>query len=448
MDHRSRLLHLSALLSLTAGCGPWGRAGSQPKPDHTSAVNQVLDPDAVYKRLGRITAGDPIPFVGSVAYLGGPADSTIVLVGLSLANTSLTFQRQGNEFVAQYRVALHLQGAAGPVDRSRDQTVRVGTFQETQRAEESVLYQDAVSLSPGAYKLDVTLTDLDGLKSSSASADLTVPAFLPGSVTAPILAYQAKGRGARTDQLGLILNPRGAISYGRDTAMAYFEGYQLSGPTQVPVVMVDSRDSTVLRDTLRFEGHREVESTVIRFRPETAPLGELHIIASVGDTQLTAAAVVSFSPNWVVTNFDDMLSLLRYFPPDRVLDSLRKAGPDQRAALWARFWKESDPNPQTPENEALTNYFSRLAQANARFRDEGVPGWRTDRGEALVRLGEPDEVLDLTPQNQGRVIRWGYTALQLVLFFVDESGFGRYRLTPASRAEMERVVSRLSRQAD
>jgi GWxTD domain-containing protein len=442
------LLHAPVLGLLAAACGSWGRVGSQPPPESNQAVNEVLDPNATYKRLGRLTAGAPVPFVGSVAFLAGSGDSTIVLVALSLENSDLAFQREGNQFVARYRVQLSTSGGGGPIERSRDQTVRVATFQETQRTDESVLYQDALTVPAAHYGLTVALTDLGSHRTSSAKAELDVPAFGPGTISAPVLAYQARGRALRADQLGLIINPRGTIAYGRDTALAYLEGYQLPGSTDVPVELVDSRDSVILQDTLRFQGHREVESLVLRFRPENAPLGELQIIASLGPARLTTSAIVSFSPNWVVTNFDDMLSLLRYFPSDPVLDSLRKAVPEDRGRLWARFWKESDPNPATPENEALTLYFSRLALANARFRDEGIAGWRTDRGEVLIRLGEPDEVLDLSPQSQGRVIRWGYTPYQLVLFFVDETGIGRYRLSPASRAEMERVAARLSRKAD
>ena len=72
-----------------------------------------------------------------------------------------------------------------------------------------------------------------------------------------------------------------------------------------------------------------------------------------------------------------------------------------------------------------------------------MPGWRTERGEVFIRLGEPDEIYDAAAMAQGRVIRWSYIGLRLVLFFRDDSGFGRFRLTPDSRAEFERVAARL-----
>jgi hypothetical protein len=54
-------------------------------------------------------------------------------------------------------------------------------------------------------------------------------------------------------------------------------------------------------------------------------------------------------------------------------------------------------------------------------------------------------VIDASAVNQGRLVRWTYTSDRIVLFFVDETGFGRFRLTPQSRADFERVRARLAR---
>jgi GWxTD domain-containing protein len=435
-------------LVLLSGCGSWGRVGSHPTPEQGTTLTQLLDATNTYRRLGRLASPGPIPFVGTVAFLAGAGDSSLAVIALSLANSDLGFQRDGNAFQARYRVQVTAQGSGKPVERSRDQTVRVPSFQETQRSDESILYQDALTLAPGNYRIAVTLVDVDAHKTSSAESQFVVPSYGAGTFSAPILAYQVRGRAGRSDPLSLIVNPRGTIAYGRDTALAYVEGYQLPGPRAIPILLIDAQDSVILRDTLHFQGRRDVESLILRFRPENAPLGELKIVAGDDAERRSASALVSFSSSWVVTNFEEMLGLLRYFPDSPALDSLRKSRPEDRGRLWSIFWRASDPVRDTPENEALSGYFSRLAQANQRFRDEGVPGWRTDRGEAFIRLGEPDEVFDASPQSQGRLIRWGYTQYQLALFFQDETGFGRFKLTPASRAELERVAARLSRQAE
>ena len=126
---------------------------------------------------------------------------------------------------------------------------------------------------------------------------------------------------------------------------------------------------------------------------------------------------------------------------------MRKAPASERARMWREFYAATDPNNITPENEALNQYFSRIAQANARFNDEGVPGWRTDRGEVFVNLGPPDEAIENSPgTTANRIVRWSYINLRLDLYFRDESGFGRLRLLPSSRADFERTLARVRRQ--
>lgn len=447
---RSPLVRASVAVLFLAGCGSWGRAGSAPAPRQSEALTQILDLNAVYRKLGRLTAGDPLPFVADVAFFGGPGDSTIAVLGASLENRNFAFQREGDGFVARYRVEVSAQAAVGgqTVTRAKEQTIRVGTFAETQRSDESVLYQDALTLSPGEWKIGLAITDRTGARTARAEAAYRVPAFGAGTFSPPRLVYQARARAARTAPVAVILNPRGTLSYGGDTTTAFVEAYALSGPTRIPVTLSDARDSVILRDSLRFAGGLPIETAAIRFSPDSAPLGELHVVVGTGAQAESTMAIVSFSQGWVVTNFDDMLSLLRYFPESEPLDSLRKAPPAERGRLWKAFWRATDPNTATPNHEELDRYFARIALANLRFREEGMPGWRTDRGETLVRLGDPDEVFDASPQSEGRLIRWGYTQYQLVLYFVDETGFGRFRLTAASRAELERVAARLSRRSE
>jgi hypothetical protein len=101
---------------------------------------------------------------------------------------------------------------------------------------------------------------------------------------------------------------------------------------------------------------------------------------------------------------------------------------------------ETDPNPSTPENEALEQYFTRVAIANERFREEGAgQGWRSDRGEVFVTLGPPDQELESPPGNDTRIIQWSYNEYRSVLTFTGQIGFSRVRLTPNSRAEFARL---------
>jgi GWxTD domain-containing protein len=432
----------------TLHCGSWKRVGTRDAPAPADQLTQLVNVSAFYQRLGRLAAGEPLPFVGTVAFAAGPGDSVITVLGLSLENRALSFQREGNLFVARYRVSISFQREGiRPVELSRDEIVRVPTFQETLRAEESVLFQQILRLLPGSYNVTVTVRDASSTAESRAQGRFTAPAYQSGTTSAPILAYQATGRASRADPLAVVLNPRGAVGYGADTLLAYIEGYDFPGPTTVPFEVLDEQQEVIYTDSLRFRGGRPLESQVIRLAPDSISLGELKLSVGTPPAQRSVSALVSFSQAWVITNFDEMLDLLRYFGQDARVNAMRKAPASERSRLWRQFYADTDPNRITPENEALNQYFGRISSANARFTDEGVPGWRTDRGEVFIALGPPDESIETTPGNAGRVVRWTYLNYRLSLFFQDETGFGRLRLTPGSRAEFERTLNRVRRQA-
>jgi hypothetical protein len=64
----------------------------------------------------------------------------------------------------------------------------------------------------------------------------------------------------------------------------------------------------------------------------------------------------------------------------------------------------------------------------------------------FIGLGPPDETIETSPGTAARIVRWAYLSHRLSLFFQDETGFGRLRLTPGSRSEFERTLNRVRRQ--
>jgi GWxTD domain-containing protein len=77
----------------------------------------------------------------------------------------------------------------------------------------------------------------------------------------------------------------------------------------------------------------------------------------------------------------------------------------EREAFRNRFWKESDPDLTTPENEAQLEYWSRVTQAYFLFFDQHRKEW-DQRGEVYVRYGPPEKA-DYNPVGAANVFRMG-----------------------------------------
>jgi GWxTD domain-containing protein len=455
---------LATTLALSA-CGNWQRVGEVDKPNTESEVSQLFDPAGLYSRLGRLVATGPVNYVGTVAYAAGPADSTTAIVAISLPNRVFSFERSGNGFGAHYRIEYEFdRPGAPPIQVGSTKALVVGSFEETHRTDESVVEQQKINLAPGVYTLTVRVRDLVSATTGTGILRTTAPVFGPGSYTAPMLVYSVRGRATRNDSLALLLNPRGTMSYGGDTLLIYVEGTGFTRPTDLPVEIRDSRDSVVLSRQAHFSGNGRIEGVVVRIAPDSAPLGELDIavgpdpaaggrssapekfaVTTGGDQVHLTKALVSFSAAWVVTNFDDLLALLRYFGQDHRVEAMRRAKASDRISLWQDFVKATDPDPTTPENEALDQYFGRIAIANERFHETGKAGWRTDRGEVFITIGDPDEAHDQSGQLQNplRFFIWFYQQYNITLYFQDLTGFGHYELTPASRSDFDRIRLRV-----
>jgi len=436
-----------------AACGGTQRPVSDPRPEPGAVVSTLFDAGSVYGAMGLLVAGPPLPFVATLDYVADATpDSTLAVFGLSLSNHALTFQRDGNVFTAHYHVEVTFRADAGAVRQlASDETVNVQSFQETLRGDESVIYQQFIGVPPGIYKVMVTVRDRSGPAASHQDRTDTVPRFAGQGTSAPLAVYRGTGRTRASDVPKLLVNPRATVAYGADTLRFYLEAYGERPGARWLARALDLGGHEIWHDTVALAGTQELSSGVAQLAPGVLPVGAGRFeIGRVGSAAThTAPFLVSFSDQWAITNYDQMISLLRYFERQDWVDKLRHATPDQRPAVWQQFYKATDPVELTPENEALDGYFRRVQIANQRFREEGEPGWLTDRGEVLVTLGEPDDVFDFTSdvsRSGIRGVRWTYREQRLTLFFQDNTGFGRFRLTPLSRAEFQRIVAQRRRQ--
>src|SRR6266576_291032 len=378
-----RCATLVVLAVLVAGCGGMqqaGRPGTAPR--RGSAAPRLFDASSVYRSMGALVGGGALPFIASVRYLAGPTpDSTLALFSVSLTNQTLTFQRRGSEFVAEYHVEASFRTDSTsrvPVRQiGSDEQVRVRNFQETLRSDESVIFQQFLTLPPGPYYVMAMVRDRNGPAYARAERADTAPRFASPATAKPIAVYTADGRSRRVDVPKLVANPRATLPYGPDSMRFYVERYG-APPGGGPIVarVVDGGDHELWRDSVPLTSGPDVSSATIVVVPANLPVGqaELQTLPIAGGDTTRAPFLVSFSNQWVITNFEEMMSLLRYFPRQDWVDSLRRGSADRRPEVWREFWKATDPVPMTPENEAIDDYFRRVQQANIRFPDEGGTG--------------------------------------------------------------------------
>ncbi|MGY8788607.1 MAG: GWxTD domain-containing protein, partial [Fidelibacterota bacterium] len=67
--------------------------------------------------------------------------------------------------------------------------------------------------------------------------------------------------------------------------------------------------------------------------------------------------------------------------------------------------------------------------SNANFKSY-IPGWKTDMGMIYILFGPPDDLeIYNDPLSRTYSQRWDYYRINKYFDFIDENGFGDYRLT-------------------
>lgn len=409
-------------------------------PDFSNMVPQRAR--TVYRAMGLMVDSSRLSFVGSVRFLAGPTpDSTLVMFAMSLANRALNFRRDSNALVADYHVELTLRHDSGLVHQvARDEKVRVGSVPETLRRDESIIFQQVLTLPPGTYNVSVVVRDLSSPAYAQVQMLDTVPQFDSSGLGRPLPIYEGAGRNARRLPPALVANPRGTTGYG-EPARVYVEGYGFARGTRVAARVVDLDSVEMWHDTLAL-GEGPLASVQFVIKPGVLPPGRVQFQAqAVGAaTRVSVPLLVTFSDVWAVNGFDQVVDLLRFFSGQDLVAKLKAAPRAQRAAAWQEFYRASDPTPATPQNEPIDKYFHRVDVANQRYPEAKDPGWKTDRGEVYITLGEPDQAFEV-PGKYAPGLRWEYSSYHTTLAFQDNEGLGQYRLTAQSRADFEHTVA-------
>ena len=433
------------------GGGPPQAVGEAATPRRATTPAQT-DIVQLYRQMGLLAEGGETPFVGSVAYVAGPTpDSTLLLLTLSLSTRSLTFAREADRYRAAYSVTLDMK-QGGQVARHLDsrEFVRVSTFKETTRTDESVIFQQVMRIAPGTYDMSLSVRDDGGNKSSSVEATVGVPRLGPGTVSSPIPFYEVALRTSTDSTPRIVPSPRSTVTFGQDSLVpVYVEGYG-SADTALSLqaaVRGETGSGVLWSDSISLPRRGSLYSGVVQVPISRIGVGvaTLAVWRRGGSDTTSTPLFISFGDELPVASFAEMVNYLRYFAAPYRLQTLRDAPADQRATAWATFLRETDPVPATPQHEGLRDYFGRIAQANARFREEGSVGWLSDRGRVFVSLGSPDQVIEPNANDlnqRGRAQIWDYRRYRLQVVFIDQTGFGRWRLTMGSESEFESVLRR------
>lgn len=456
----SVLLLLSSALVGCASSGPATRPGPGAAggrgvpgaPGAPTAATVANEMQRIYRSMGLVAGSGALPFVASAAFLAAPsADTTLTLIALSLPSRALGFTREGDRYVGSYTARVELRQGGVIVQKiEATETVRVPTFRETSRTDESVIWQQFLRLAPGRYTLGISIKDESSIRGATEEVALDVPRLAPGMLTTAVPVYEAIPRQQIDSLPRLLARPRATAVFGQDSIIPLYidaVGSTAALPERLRIRASGEGDVVTWDSTITLQSRGGGRSTTLAIPVAHLSIGinTLQLLVPGKTDEARTRIFVSLGDDLPITGFDEMVGYLRYFTTAERLRVLRDATPSQRAEAWATFLRTTDPVPATAEHEGLRDYFARIRTANVRYRDDGPVGWQSDRGVAFVALGDPDNIIDtglIDPNARIRQQIWEYRELRVQLVFADQSGFGRWRLNAQSRSELDNAIRR------
>lgn len=127
-----------------------------------------------------------------------------------------------------------------------------------------------------------------------------------------------------------------------------------------------------------------------------------------------------------------------YILTDEEYDIIKEGSNKEILKKILKYWKAKDPTPETPYNEAMTEYFRRVDYAFFNYKTLSIPdGSKTERGKIHILYGAPSNVDDELVDGKARQI-WEYSNLQKEFVF-EKISVGNYRLIEVNNLVEEQI---------
>ena len=369
----------------------------------------------------------------------------------SIAYDNLQFKQTPEGYVAVYEVAVIVNDRDGEQigGKAVQQRVAVAVYNETNAHAITASINMDIDVDPGKYELVIRLTDMDTRKGIFFKEKVVARDFLAelldvsDVVVVNSIEIDSSGRSTMVPLAAQDLQENQRVLYpiftiySRDEAVSSFEiEYQ---------VKPHKKRKTVVKDQITIS--KTGSATLCKFPIEflNIPVGQYLLHIKIKDGSRFLKVKENFTLRWkdlpdTIDDLEQAIEQIRYIAGGKELKKMQRAEASEKANLFLKFWEKRDPSPGTPQNEYMIEYFNRVAYANRAFSAMHA-GWRSDMGMVFILFGSPDDIDRHPFETDSKPYEiWFYHGVERQFVFLDENGFGDYRLTMNSLAELHRDI--------
>jgi GWxTD domain-containing protein len=373
-----------------------------------------------------------------LSFASDQENMTRVDVFIQVPYTEIQFLKTNEGFTANYLVTISVFDENKEkliVEKSWNEKLVAKDFQQTVNKTNFNLSLRSFNLTPGKYFIRTAVEDKDSKKEHTNENIYSVRdlSSLPSVSDIMLIARQTYIDGSNK----IVPNVSSDINAENDSIKIFFEIYgNITENVSIEYSVRGKENETLYTSTEEKKidsGRNQVFSPDTAFESLNLGFGRYNLIVTVKDENKDKIDEVTrvITSKWagIPSDPEKAIAQLIYIATPSEMDHMEDAeSEEEKIKRYREFWRMKDPTPNTEENELYNEYARRVAYANENF-SHYIEGWRSDRGMVFIILGSPNNVdrhpfdLESKPYEV-----WQYYELNRNFVFVDETGFGDYRL--------------------
>ncbi|QQS35167.1 MAG: GWxTD domain-containing protein [Ignavibacteriales bacterium] len=359
-------------------------------------------------------------------------------VFIQVPYSEVQFVKSANGFSAAYSLTVSVFDENKEKlisEKSWTEKLDVAEFDQTLSKNNFNLSLRSFNLVPGKYLVRTSLEDKDSREEFTVENTFVVSDLSNHLALSDAMIISRKD--TVNGSVKILPNVSKSVLAQRDGVPLFFEVYsRRNQKISVEYDVINPENKTVFATTELSEVDSGKTQTFYTLKDLKLDLGvyAIRITLKNAGGEKMMSTTKKFNSRWigVPENISDMnkaVDQLVYIASSSELDFIKEGeNPQEVIKRYLDFWKSKDPSAGTEENEIFNEYYRRISYCNEKFSHYSE-GWKTDRGMVFILLGPPSNVdrhpfdYDSKPYEV-----WDYYDLNRSFVFVDETGFGDYRL--------------------
>lgn len=381
---------------------------------------------------------DPIVFYTNDSALNSRVD---VYIEIPLENLQFKFVSSQNKYTAkiEYSILISDETNKAFVNERFTSDISYTKDERLKNKYNSEFILKSFSLPSGEYSVEVDIRDNNSQNHYTETSVINVNNFQSSDFTVSdimLISNYHEGNDGKKVITPLVTKNVG----GNKTFYIFFEVNNLNDTDiakrfDYKISRIDNnRKNTIKAGTFDYVLKPGKSQKIEKFSSEDFLTGNysIEITDKAENKNLT---VKEFNFKWTdfpvtVKDLDLAIAQCIYIADAKEFDILRNAKTRlEKEKAFIDFWRSKDPTPSTAKNEIMMDYYNRIRIANERYSTH-FPGWKSDMGMVYIIFGDPSSIdrFPFTDATKPYEI-WDYYDINRKFVFVDNTGFGDFRLT-------------------